>query len=91
MSQTKSHLFRRRKGKEVVKRINSFLKQVEADSNEDKVTDAEQIVELITHSSSQTSKQSNVQIDEITIKNGNAMGKHVGIAIELRYLRHVQT
>ena len=71
--------FEGEKGKEVIKRINSFLKQGEADSVEDKVTDAEQIVELITHSSSQTSKQSNAQIDEITTENGNAMGKHVGI------------
>ena len=79
--QTKSNniYFEGEKGKEVIERINSFLKQGEADSVEDKVTDAEQIVELITHSSSHTSKQSNVQIDEITIVNGNAMGKHVGI------------
>ena len=79
--QTKSNniYFEGEKGKEVIKRINSFLKQGEADSVEDKITDAEQIVQLITHSSSQTSKQSNVQIDEITIENGNAMGKHVGI------------
>ena len=79
--QTKSNniYFEGEKGKEVIERINSFLKQGEADSVEDKFTDAEQIVELITHSSSQTSKQSNVQIDEITIVNGNAMGKHVGI------------
>ena len=73
------------KRKEVVKRINLFLKQGEADSIEDKVTDAEQIVELITHSSSQAAKQSNVQIDEITIENGNAMGKHVGITANEYY------
>ena len=69
----------------MVKRINSFLKQGEADSTEDKVTEAEQIVELIKHSSTQTSKQSNVQIDEITVENGNAMGKHVGITATENY------
>ena len=79
--QTKSNniYFKGEKGKEVIKRINSFLKQGEADSVKDKVTDAEKIVELITHSSSQTLKQSNVKIDEITIENDIAMGKHVGI------------
>ena len=43
--QTKSNniYFEGEKGKEVIKRINSFLKQGEADSVEDKVTDAEQI------------------------------------------------
>lgn len=66
-------------GKDVVKRINSFLNQGEADSAEDKVIDTEQIVELITQSSFQTSKQLNVQIDDITLENGDVMENHVGI------------